>query len=402
MNAIRLTTDSVRTLGRHRLRTAFILLASVVGVAALTFVLSVGRGAQQKMLRTVHQVFGDSGILIGAGPHRMMGGPRADAARLTLDDIEAVARALPQVAVWDPQVSVNASVRHGTNPTTARIVGVSERYARVWNRTASRGRFFDAAEVRRTDRVALIGETVARALFGNKDPLQGEILVNAVPFTVIGVLERFGTDLHGMDRDNEVVVPISTLMRRVANVDTIAAAKLILADSTQTDAVARQARALLRARHGLTAGQPDDFNIITPVLVQQMVGKMRRVLTLYLPLASLVVIAVGGMVSAALLFGSVNSRVAEIGVRRAVGAQPADIATLFLVEAIVTMFGGGVVGFVVGFGAAELLSLHVQLGPMFSWSTFAIALLVSTLTGFIAGVLPARRAGQLLPSEALR
>ena len=146
-----------------------------------------------------------------------MGGPRGEAARLTLDDIEAVAREVPAIEVWDPmQVLPEGQLRHADLAATARVLGQSERFERVWGRGVSRGEPFDAAAVTGSARVALIGETVARALFGSEDPLGAEMLIGPVPFRVVGILERFGTDLHGMDRDNEVVVPISTAMRRLS------------------------------------------------------------------------------------------------------------------------------------------------------------------------------------------
>jgi putative ABC transport system permease protein len=402
MKTDRLLAHSIRALARYPLRTFFIMLSSLIGVAALTFVLCVGTGARRKMLTTVRQIFGDSGILIGAGPHRAMGGPRSDAARLTIDDIEAVAKAVPEIEVWDPQQNMSASVRHGDVATTARVLGQSERSERVWSRSVTRGAFFDATAVKRMDRVALIGETVARKLFGERDPLQGEILIESVPFTVIGVLEPFGTDLHGMDRDNEVVVPISTFMRRLANVDSIAAAKLLVKDSSHIEDVARSVKQVLRTRHALAAGQPNDFNVLTPVEVQRMVGRMRRILSLYLPLASIIVLAVGGIVAATLMLASVNARVGEIGLRRAVGAQPNAVGLQFIIETTVTMLGGGLLGVALGLAAGQVVASHLHLGPVFSWSAALLGLLMSAVTGLLAGVIPARRAARLLPAEALR
>jgi putative ABC transport system permease protein len=218
----RLFGHSVRALARYPLRTTFIMMCSLVGVAAVTFVVSIGRAAEPKMVTTVRQIFGESGIMVGAGGHQMMGGPRAGAARLTLDDMDALGRALPEIEAWDPQQTMAASVRRGNAAATARVLGHSERSEQLRARSVSRGVYFDAAAVKRLDRVALIGETVVRDLFGEADPLDAEILIESVPFKVIGVLERFGTDLHGMDRDIEVVVPISTLMRRLTNIDSIA------------------------------------------------------------------------------------------------------------------------------------------------------------------------------------
>ena len=204
-------------------------------------------------------------MVVTGGGGFFLGGPRGEAARLTLDDAAALAQALPEIEAWDPmQVVPDAPASSAASAThSVRLVGASERYERVWERGVSSGELFDAAAVSSSARVALIGETAARALFGDEDPVGGEILIGSVPFRVIGVLERLGTDVHGMDRDDEVVVPISTAMRRVMNVDTIRAVKLLVRDPREVDATARAVELLLRERHALAEGQPSDFTLMT-------------------------------------------------------------------------------------------------------------------------------------------
>jgi len=282
------------------------------------------------------------------------------------------------------------------------VLGQSERAEKVWSRTVSRGRFIDASDVQRRERVALVGETVVRDVFGGADPLGAEIMIESVPFTVVGVLERFGTDLHGMDRDNEIVVPISTLMRRLANVDTISVAKFLVASPTQTDAASAQIRAALRGRHALGNGQPDDFTLLTPTEIRQLLDKMRRIVTLYLPIASLVVLLVAGLIAATLMAGAVNARVGEIGMRRAIGARPGDIGRQFVAESAVTMLGGGILGVLFGSVAAQLLSQRLDMGSVLSVWVALLGLGLALLTGLLAGVVPALRAARLRPVDALR
>ncbi len=402
MNTTRLLRESLRSLGRHRLRSASIMVGSLIGVAALTFVLDVGQGLRRKMLATVQQIFGDSSIVVVAGGMQLVDGPRPDAARLTIDDIAAAAATAPAVSDWDPQQVRVANLRRAGKQATARLLGQSERAEKVWTRTVSRGRFLAASDIRHRERVALVGETLVHDLFADTDPLGAELMVDAVPFTVVGVLERFGTDLHGMDRDNEIVVPLSTLMRRLANIDTISAAKLLVADPAQTATAAAQIREVLRGRHALRPGQPDDFTLLTPAEVRQLLGKMQRIVLLYLPLAAGVVLLVAGLIAATLTAGAVNARVAEIGVRRALGARPADIARQFVVESMCTMLGGGVLGILSGGAAAELLARRLDLGPVVSLRVALLGLALSLCTGFLAGVVPALRAARLRPVEALR
>jgi len=402
MKNSRLAKHSLQMMRRYKLRSSFMMLGSVMGIAALTFVISVGQSAQRKILKTVGQMFGDSGIVIHDGGGEMMGGPRGPGSRLKIDDIAAIAKELPGIEVWDPMQTTTATVRHGGSADNAIVRGESERWPQVWNRTASRGDLFDETAVTGSARVAFIGETVARELFGNDDPVGADIQIGSVPFKVIGTLEPWGTDPHGMDRDNEVIVPISTLMRRLTNVDTISAAKLVVTDAARSGEMKAEIKRILRERHGLAAGQPNDFSIITATEIRRMVGQVQRVLFFYLPLAASIALIVGGIVSASLMLASVNERVAEIGLRRAVGARTQDIRLQFLLETTLTMLSGGLGGVVFGYAVAQLGASRMHLDGVNPWPAALFGIFASSLVGFLAGVIPALRAARLHPAEALR
>jgi putative ABC transport system permease protein len=405
MSTARLLRSSLKAMGRHRLRSGFMMLGSLIGVAALTFVLTIGAAAQRKLLATMGQLFGPSSIVVSGGGGFFLGGPRGAASRLTLDDAEALAEALPEVVAWDPLVALSAAqVRRKDAAHTVRLLGESERSERVWDRGVSHGEYFDAAAVTASARTALIGETVARALFSEEDPLGEEILIGSVPFRVGGVLDALGTDIHGMDRDNEIVIPISTAMRRVMNVDTIRAAKLLVRDPQTVDETAREVTRILRERHGLGEGQPNDFTLMTSSRIQRTVAQVQRVLFLYLPLVAGISLLAGGTTAATLMLSSVNERVGEIGLRRAVGARPRDIRLQFLMETAVTAMGGGLAGAVVGSSlalfAAARMNLDLGVGPVAV--AIGVGLALAAVTGLLAGVLPARRAALLQPATALR
>jgi putative ABC transport system permease protein len=403
MSTARLLRSSFKTLGRHKLRSTFMMLGSLIGVAALTFVLTIGAAAQRKLLETVRQLFGPSSIVVTGGGGFFMGGPRGETARLTLDDAAALGEALPEIETWDPmQVVPRAQVRRGDASATVRLLGASERFERVWDRGVSQGEDFDAAAVTGSARVALIGETVAGTLFLHEDPIGAEIQIGSVPFRVTGILDRQGTDIHGMDRDNEIVIPISTAMRRVMNVDTIRAVKLLVRDPDRVDETAREVRRVLRDRHGLAEGQPSDFTLMTSSAVQQSVQRVQRVLFLYLPLVAGISLLAGAAVAATLMLSSVNARVGEIGLRRAVGARPRDIRLQFLMETAVTAVGGGLAGAALGSGLAVFLGTRLKFGISVSPTAVALGITLAAVTGLLAGVIPARRAASLEPAVALR
>jgi putative ABC transport system permease protein len=402
MKIRRLIFHSLSMMGRYQLRTFFMMLGSLVGVAALTFVISVGQVAQKMILEKVDRVFSDSTIVIHAGGGMMMGGPHGTATRLNIDDIAAVAREVPGITDWDTQQGLTMPVRFGDATDSAQILGESERWPRVWNRTASQGEFFGESAVQGSVRVAVIGQTVARELFGSDNPIGTEIQIGSVPFRVIGILEAWGADPHGGDEDNVVVVPISTLMHRLENVDKVGMAKLLINDPGQAEQMKAQIREVLRQRHALSPGQPDDFSILTATEVHRVIGQIQRVLFFYLPLAASISLLVGGIVSASLMLSSINERVGEIGLRRAVGAGAADIRLQFLLETAITTVAGGLGGIAFGFAAAETAARFMHLGAANPWNAAVLGILTSSAVGLLAGVLPAVRAARLEPADALR
>jgi putative ABC transport system permease protein len=403
MSTTRLLGSSLKALSRHKLRSTFMMMGSLIGVAALTFVLTIGAAAQAKLLDTVRQLFGPSSIVVTGGGGFFMGGPRGEAARLTLDDAAAVAEEVSEVETWDPiEVVPGSQVRRGDASATVRLLGESERSERVWDRGVSQGEYFDAAAVTGSARVALIGETVARKLFGDEDPIGAEIQIGPAQFRVTGILAREGTDIHGMDRDNEIVIPISTAMRRVMNVDTIRAVKLLVRDPNRVDETAQEVTRVLRERHALAEGQPSDFTLMTSSAVQKTVRKVQRALFVYLPLVAGISLLAGAAVAATLMLSSVNARVGEIGLRRAVGARPQDIRLQFLMETAVTAVGGGVIGAALGSGLAVFLGARMNFGVGVSPAAVALGMALAAITGLLAGVVPARRAALLEPAVALR
>jgi putative ABC transport system permease protein len=403
MTTARLASQAMRAMRRYKLRSGLMMIGSFIGIAALTLTMSVGQGVRHKMIRTVHQILGDASVLVIGGGSRMMGSPRPGATRLTIDDMDAVAREVPNIEVWDPQEDgPRQTVRFGDATTTVRVTGQSERWQQAWGRSVSRGESFDATAVSSSARVALIGETVVRKLFAGQDPIDAEIRIGAVPFKVIGVLETFGIDMHGMDRDNEIVVPVTTAMRRLANSDAITAAKIVVKDPSRLGETSRAVGRVLRERHSLVGDQPDDFTIVNSLQMQQIMRTVQRVVMVYLPLVGGVALLVGGVVAATLMLASVTERTSEIGLRRAVGARPEDIRRQFVAETTAVIVAGAAVGILLGYYGARVVAERMRLDGAFSWTAVLVSLAASAVTGFLAGVAPARRAARLNPAEALR
>jgi len=397
--------SSIRVMKRYKLRTFFMMLGILIGITALTLILTLGKGTQQRLMAKVERLFSASNIIINAGGQGIRGGRNHEGvtSTLTLEDFSELQKQIPNIEIYDAyQIIENRSVKYKDRSQDFRIMGNTPDAELVWNRGALSGSFFTENDVKRLARVALVGISVAKDLFDNIDPVGELIRIGDVPFQVIGVLEPMGVDPHGVDRDYEIYVPITTLMRRLMNVDYIVGAKLQLADKSKMDETAAQVTQFLRERHHISAGELDDFTLFTPVIVKQIVSKMNRMFTLFLPLVAGVSLLVGGILVTVLMLISISERTSEIGLRRAVGARAKDILLQFVMETIVISISGGMMGFVLGIVGVQLLIFKMKLPQVVPWEAFILGMAFSTIVGMAAGILPARKAAGLEPVDALR
>jgi len=405
MKTKRIIKSGFRILGRHKMRTLFMMLGIVVGITALTLIFSLGKGTEKKVLDNIDRMFSGSSILVSAGAGQMMGGPMSGGPTTTLsvEDFEAIQEKISNIETWDPMLMIpSREVKYQENSENIRIFGHSGRSEWVWNIGITSGEYIDSQAVLTSARVALIGTTVVDTLFEDIDPIGEQIRIGTVPFRVIGILKQRGIDPHGWDRDNEVIVPYTTAMRRLMNIDYIQSAKLIVKDPKKMEGTVEQITTILRDRHVLAESEPDDFSIITPVQVQEMVSSTNKIFNLLLPLIAGISLMVGGVIVTNLMLISVNERTSEIGLRKAVGARSKDIQLQFISETVAITFLGGVVGVFIGMIGSQALALIMNLPPTVSWKALVLGIVFSSLVGFIAGVAPARRAASLQPVETLR
>jgi putative ABC transport system permease protein len=286
-----------------------------------------------------------------------------------------------------------------TNISTV-VIGRSTEGEVIWNRTVIAGEYFTKAEEKGAVRVALLGSKIAKQLFGESNPIGAQIRVGSVPFTVKGVLEEKGTDPHGNDLDLEVIVPITTLMSRLVNVDYITGAKLLV-DESKMDAVTKGITKVLKERHSVTSGETDDFLVMTPVQVKEMTQKMKKIFSVYLPLISGVVLLLGGVIISILMLISVSRRVGEIGLRKAVGASSRNLMFQFLAEAVMISLCGGILGLIVGITGTWILLLKLGYTFFVPWQAILFGVLLPVVIGILAGIIPARKAARLDPVKAL-
>jgi ABC-type antimicrobial peptide transport system permease subunit len=415
----RMIKSAVASLRRHRLRTFFMTLGTLIGVTALTVVVAYGQGTQNAVLDNFNRMFGGSTIMLMAGGGTM-GGPHSGGptVTLTVDDLAAIEAAVPEVEASDPIAMLGEfNVIYEGESESIMIAGHAETQEIVWDRGVSSGTYFGREDVERSARVAVVGERLVTEVFGGADPVGASIRIASVPFEVIGVLDPMGIYPHGVDMDREIHVPITTAMRRLTNVDYIFSAKLSVSESANLDDVVLSVADVLRPRHALGPREPNDFQMITPVQVEEMVESGNRVFTLLLPLVAAMSIIVGGIVVANLMLMSVNERRAEIGLRKALGAKRRDISAQFLLESIAVTGLGGVLALGLGFVVLRVMggvssiardmsdgstaeAATVALG--LPWEVALLGMAAAVGVGLLAGVAPARRAADLDPVRTLR
>jgi len=390
MNRKLLLRNSLRNLGRFKLRSFFMSIGVVLGVATLVVGSTLGGGAAQKINDQINQMFGPGTIFIASY-------------ELKNEDLQAVADELDQIVAYSPrmmlgELEIGAS---GVN-VQAGVAGYSSNAEYVWNRSVTEGRFFDDRDISRAARVALIGNKLQDELFGDAGAIGEEILVGSVPFEIVGTLEPVGIDPHGEDRDMEVYVPFTTAQRRLANTDLVGMAKFVVSNAELVDEDADQIAVFLRERYQIAEGEPDSFQLYTSKFADIASAKAKRALNVYVVLAAAIVLLVAAVVIASIMLVVVRERIAEIGLRKAVGATSGSIAAQFLWEATTISLVSGVLGMALGFGAAivfaNLYEIPMQLKPL----GLIVALGASVLVGVVSGIFPARRAARLDPIEALR
>ncbi|MFN7668346.1 MAG: ABC transporter permease [Burkholderiales bacterium] len=403
--SLRIALNALRV---NKLRSALTMLGIIIGTAAVIAMVSIGSGAQSRVADQIKSL--GSNIMIIVPGSTTQGGVRLGAGAnqvLTEDDALAIARDISGVIVAAPTSRNNGQVVAGNQNWGTSIYGATNDWleAREW--PIADGRLFEPDELRSGAKVVIIGETVARELFGGQDPLEQQIRIRKVPFTVIGVLGRKGQSLLGQDQDDLVLVPLAAHRSRLfgtgqGRLRRVVTITVKVHEGVYMKQVESRVLELMRQRHRVQDGQPDSVSIrnLTEMLETQEAAS--RVMTVLLASVAGVSLLVGGIGIMNIMLVSVTERTREIGLRMAVGAKARHILTQFLVEAAVLAVLGGAIGIglglLVSYGVEQLSGWRIELSL---WS-IALAAGFSAAVGIFFGWYPARKASRLLPIQALR
>jgi putative ABC transport system permease protein len=397
-----LLSQSTRAVRAFKLRTFFCLLSVALGIASITIIVAATEGAYKKALEIVARFGPDSLLLFGGGEEARAVGQRQKT--ITLGDVEAIKQAFDSAYLVVPMTSMGGvTVSYKNKKYQTRIIGSTGDYSRVWTWPVIQGSDFTEEDVKGLKNVGLIGQHVVKELFGDHEPVGKYILVNRIPVQIVGVLTERGTSPTGTLLDDRIILPITTVMRKLQNeTQYVSALRVRFLDQKNLSYYVEELRSFLRNRHGIPPGDPDDFTIISPKEIIKFLVALTGSLVTFLGITGIISLIVAGFVLANLFLLSVQERRQEIGIRRAAGAKRKDILVQFLGEALIITTSGGIAGFLVALAGKGLLMLIAEFPIEFSWKAFAVGLVLSWVVGIGFGLQPAKRAADLNPIEAIR
>ena len=402
MRAMRIAQEGARSLNAHRLRTFFMMAGTIVGVAALTVIMAVGKGTERKVMKRVN-AFGTHVIAITAGGGKGFSPPQEGVTTLRPDDAEAIRAQVQGVELLNAfAMKRGMPVKAGASQSQCVVTATDQNWHEAWDWHVTDGEPITDEDQASMARVCVLGTTTARDLFGNQNPIGEYVQVGNVRFRVKGILQTRGVSPGGGDFDSRVMIPLSTGLRRLFNQDYITNIRVKVGDSSRLPQMGEEIRQLLRQRHTITPPKEDDFSVFTAAEVAREARGISRTLTYLLIALAGLSLLVGGIVLMNILLISVAERKKEIGLRRALGATQGDIFRQFLMESLSVTIIGMLVGSLLGWGVSIAMARLTQSPAVISWEPFALALAFALVVGVFFGVQPARRAARLRPVEALR
>ena len=404
MNGTNLFKIALRALANNKLRAFLTMLGIIIGVASVITMLAIGQGSKKSIQQQISEM-GSNMIMIHPGAE-MRGGVRQDPSAmqtLKLENYEKLSEECTYLSGISPNVSSSGQLVAGANNYPSSVSGVSMDYLTIRQLTVEQGEMFTENDIRTAAKVCVIGKTIVDNLFPDgSDPIGKVIRCNQIPFRVIGVLKSKGYNSMGMDQDDVVLAPYSTVMKRLLAQTYLSGIFASALTEEMTEEAVDEITTILRREHKLKETDADDFTIRTQQELSSMLNTTTDLMTTLLACIAGISLVVGGIGIMNIMYVSVTERTREIGLRMSVGARGVDILSQFLIEAILISITGGLIGVIIGCGASFMIKAIAH-WPVFiqPWSVL-LSFLVCTVTGVFFGWYPAKKAADLDPIDALR
>jgi len=399
-------TIALRALRANKMRSSLTMLGIIIGVAAVIAMLSIGAAARQRISNEINSM--GSNLLIVFSGSTSSGGARMGTGTdptISLEDVDAMRDECPSVQDVAPMHSGSTQVVYGNRNWSTGIIGTTASILHINAWELLRGRAFTPQDERYSAKVCLLGLTVADELFGDVDPVGKIVRIKSVPFRVLAVLKPKGQSMTGQDQDDVVYVPITTAQRKLFGNSLPGMVRFVMVKATGVHALDRaqqEITALLRHRHRIAPGQPDDFTVRNLTQMMQIAITLANVMTLLLGAIASISLLVGGIGIMNIMLVSVTERTREIGIRIAVGAKTWDIRLQFIMEAMTLSLIGGLIGIVLGQAGSIGLCVAANLPVNVSAAGIALSFGFSAAVGIFFGYYPAHKASLLNPIDALR
>ncbi len=403
MNLLFTMKTAFMALLRNRLRSGLTMLGIIIGISSVIVMISVGQGAKASIENQIKSM-GTNMLMVMSGSMKSMGQRQAAGSSQTMtpEDVEAILKECPAVLNATPNVSSSGSLVYGNANWTSSLLGVSPDYFIIRDWQTSSGTVFTESDVNGANKVCVLGTEVVANLFPNEDPIGKMIRIKGIPFKVVGVMVSKGQAAMGPNQDDTVIIPYTTLMKRILNQTNISGIMVSAVSQDQIADAKEQITELLRTRHRIKKGADDDFFIGSQTDITNMATSTSSIMTLLLGSVASISLIVGGIGIMNIMLVSVRERTREIGIRMALGARSRDILLQFMVEAFVLSLIGGLVGIILGVSGAMLVSKIAKWSTYISFISIVLSIGFSSAIGIFFGFYPARMAAQLNPIEALR
>lgn len=406
MNYSNLFKAAIKAILAHKSRTILSMLGIIIGVAAVIIMMAIGQGSKEN-IRTEISKIGTNLINIQPGSD-MRGGVRQDPSSmqtLKIEDYESIRDHAKLISHVSPEVNASGQVILGSNNTTSTMYGETKDYLEIKQWTVERGACFTEEDIRKSAKVCVVGTTIVKELFGedsNIDPIGKTIRFKSIPFRIVGVLASKGYNSWGMDQDNVIIAPYTTVMKRIQAQTYLSTIVCSALTEDLSDAAIDEVTKLLRANHKLKEDDDDNFTIRSQQEMMETMSSTMDTVTIILVVAAGFSLLVAGIGIMNIMLVSVTERTKEIGLRMAVGARGMDILLQFLIESILISVTGGLIGILFGWIVSFTVKTVIHFPASIPMWSVGVSFAVCTAIGVLFGYLPARRAANLDPIEAIR